>query len=169
MLKAFNYTLPERLLSGITLAMFSAVVILVLAQVFFRYVMQISVPWTEEMARILFQISVMSGFAFAYKERENIVVDFIFENLSQSTKRALSILYCLAMLGLVAFWATGAWKLAKLNMMSELITISWFKIGYLYYWEFFMLLLLGLYILIDIYHLAVGKAFFTPAGEECAK
>ena len=155
--RKINYTLPERAVLGAAVVMFIIMIVLTISQVIFRYVLQIPVPWTEEAARVLFILAVLSGFAFAYREDEHIFVDFLFDQYPEKLKRIVSILFKLSILGFLAFWLRGTWQLISVNWNNELITIPWFRVAYLYIWEFIMLLLLGVYIVIDLKKLILNK------------
>jgi len=159
-----NYTLPERTILCAAVVMFIIMITLTLSQVLFRYVLQIPAPWTEEAARVLFILSVLSGFAFAYREDEHIFVDFLFNQYPDKVKKNVSILFKLSILGFLAFWLRGTWQLIFVNWNNGLITIPWFRVAYLYIWEFAMLLLLGFYLLIDLKDLMLGQ--YTFAGDE---
>lgn len=155
-----RYTLAERGLVGLCMAMFVAMIFATLAQVVFRYVLEIAVPWTEEAARALFVLSMVMSMAFAYREREHIVVDFLFVKLSPVAQRRLGLVFDLAILGFLAAWARGAWRLAEINWNSTLVTIPFFRVAYFYVWEVAAILLFLLYVLLD----AVARVRGEGAG-----
>lgn len=156
-MKPVTYTLPERLLIGAAFVMFAAMIAATLGQVLFRYFLQISVPWTEEAARALFVMANLTGIAIAYREREHIIVDFLFTRLPPKLQRGLSVLFSLMTLGFLAFWARGSWAMVGRNWNVELITAAWFRVAYFYVWELGMIALMAVYILLDIRGLVTGK------------
>lgn len=131
------------------MALFVAMILATLAQVVFRYVLEIPVPWTEEAARALFVLSMVMSMAFAYREREHIVVDFLFVKLSPVSQRRLGLVFNLAILAFLAAWARGAWRLAEINWNSTLVTIPFFRVAYFYIWEVAAILLFLLYVVLD--------------------
>ncbi|QIB34631.1 TRAP transporter small permease [Ancylobacter pratisalsi] len=156
----------ERMVQVAAFAMFAAMFVLTLAQVLFRYFLQIPVPWTEEAARALFVMSVLSGIALAYRQREHVVVDFLFAQFSPRMKRGFSIAFGLSILFFLAFWASGAILMAQRNWSISLITISWFRISYYYLWELAMIALLAVYVLIDLKNLLTGRIVSLQTGEQ---
>ena len=71
----------ENSLEWITMIGFSGMLLATIWQVLFRYVLKISVPWTEELARILFIMTMFLGIAIAIREDEHIIVDFLFKSV----------------------------------------------------------------------------------------
>lgn len=144
-----RYTLVERVLINICLAMFWAMILATLGQILFRYVLEVSVSWTEEAARALFVLSMVMSMAFAYREKEHVVVDFLFAKLPSGVQRWLGLAFNLFILAFLTFWARGALRLAELNWESSLITVPWFRVSYFYIWELAAITLLFLYVLAD--------------------
>lgn len=146
-----------RVVQTLAFTMFAAMFVLTLAQVLFRYVLQIPVPWTEEAARALFVLATMSGIALAYQKREHIIVDVFYDSLSDKSRRVLSIIFAIAILAFLVLWARGAIGLIERNWTVRLITVSWFRGAYYYIWELAMIVLLGLYVLVDLRDLVTGR------------
>lgn len=156
-------TLAERAIEVVTLVMFVAVLLATLAQVFFRYVAEIPVPWTEELARTLFVLAMLTGIALAYREREHVVVDFLFLRLPPPARRIVKLVFDAAILILLVIWARGALALAELNWGSTLITLEFFRVAYFYLWELFAIALMVLYVLIDMVKtVRTGAASYGP-------
>jgi TRAP-type C4-dicarboxylate transport system permease small subunit len=84
-------------IAGVLLAV---VVVIVLLQVFGRYILQISLSWPEELARYVLVWLMIFGVAAAAAGRSQIVVDTLLELVPASVRRALEALAALA--GLVA-------------------------------------------------------------------
>ncbi len=129
--------------------MFVAMILATLGQIIFRYVLEVSVTWTEEVARSLFVLSMLMAIVFAYREREHIIVDFLYANMPPAVQRWLGIVFNLCILAFIAFAARGAWRLAELNWTSTLITVPAFSVAYFYIWQLFALALLFLYVVLD--------------------
>jgi TRAP-type C4-dicarboxylate transport system permease small subunit len=84
-------------IAGVLLAL---VVVIVLLQVFGRYILRISLSWPEELARYILVWLMIFGVAAAAASRSQIVVDTLLELVPASVRRALEALSALA--GLVA-------------------------------------------------------------------
>lgn len=84
-------------IAGVLLAL---VVVIVLLQVFGRYILRISLSWPEELARYVLVWLMIFGAAAAAASRSQIVVDTLLELVPASVRRALEALSALA--GLVA-------------------------------------------------------------------
>ena len=84
-------------IAGVLLAV---VVVIVLIQVFGRYVLQMSLSWPEELARYVLVWLTIFGVAAAAATRSQIVVDTILELVSPRARRVMEGLGALA--GLVA-------------------------------------------------------------------
>jgi C4-dicarboxylate transporter, DctQ subunit len=84
-------------IAGVLLAL---VVVIVLLQVFGRYILRISLSWPEELARYVLVWLMIFGVAAAAASRSQIVVDTLLELVPVSARRALEALAALA--GLVA-------------------------------------------------------------------
>ena len=156
-MKTREKTLLERLILGASFTMFAGMLVATLAQVMFRYFLQISVPWTEEIARTFFVLSILAGIAFAYAEREHIIIDFIFLKFSPGVQRLMTITFTVCILVLLVFWARGALEMASRNWDVFLITMTWFRVSYFYFWELGMIALLAFYVLLDLRNLIKGE------------
>ncbi len=166
-MKTREKMLPERIVFGVALIMFASMLVATLAQVVFRYFLQISVPWTEEIARSFFVLSILTGIAIAYAEREHIIIDFIFLKFPKTVQRFLTILFAIAILVFLAFWARGTLEMAGRNWDVFLITMTWFRVGYFYVWELCMIALLAVYVLLDLRSLIKGSmtSMLHPSSE----
>lgn len=150
-------TALSRLTAGIALAMFAVMFALTLAQVLFRYFLHLPVPWTEEAARALFVLATLSGIALAWRDRQHIIVDFLYLQSPLAARRWLSVVFALSILGFLALWARGALDLAQRNWTVRLVTIDWFRVAYYYIWELAMIALLAIYVLSDLRDLLTGR------------
>ena len=88
-LKFINQRLEEIFL----VILMSLAVIVVALQVITRYVLQIPLPWSEELARYMFLWLTWVGAAFATKERKHVNIDVVFQKLPRAGKGACTILF----------------------------------------------------------------------------
>lgn len=163
-----RYTLIERILFGSALTMFILMGLSTLAQILFRYFIQTPLPWTEEAARTLFVLSMLMAIAFAYREREHIIVDFLFNKLPAQIRRAAGIGFNIAILAFLGFWARGAIVLAELNWNSTLVTLPFFRVSYFYIWEIGAIALTAIYVLLNTAALVRGDAAATAGPQSMA-
>ena len=70
------------LLDGLAAVLLAATVLLSFVQVVARYVLLISTPWTEELARLCFVWAVFLGAAIGVKRNLHTRVDFLFVQLA---------------------------------------------------------------------------------------
>jgi TRAP-type C4-dicarboxylate transport system permease small subunit len=140
----------ENSLEWITMIGFSGMLLATIGQVIFRYVLEISVPWTEELARILFIITMFLGIAIAIREDEHIVVDFLFKKMNRRLQAFGQIVYNLAIFVLLCFMARGTLTMTKVTWESYMIALEWIRTGYLYSLEFIAILLMMLYVVLKV-------------------
>ena len=134
-----------------TLVGFSGMLLATGGQVLFRYALRISVPWTEELARILFIQTMFFGIAICIREKEHIVVEFLFSKLPPRLQTVGNIIFNTAIFIFLCFLARGTLAMSKMTWGSYMIALDWIRTGYLYFGEFIAIILMMLYILIIIY------------------
>lgn len=88
----------ERLLFGLGLTM----AILVAVQVFFRYVLNQSLFWSEELARYLLVWLTFLGTSAAYYRKANPGVDFLYARVSPGLRKTADVMIHCVSIGLFA-------------------------------------------------------------------
>ena len=78
----------EKMLCVIFLALMSIIIVL---QVFFRYVLNNSLSWSEELARYLFIWMIYVGISYGVKMHKHICVDAVYTFMPKSIKRGYAI------------------------------------------------------------------------------
>jgi TRAP-type C4-dicarboxylate transport system permease small subunit len=139
----------DRIAEIAALSAFATMMGATLLQVAARY-LHLALDWTEELARILFLASMMIGIALATRRREHIVVDFLFAAISRRAQIALSILFDIAILVLLAVWIRGALRLMALNAGATFVTVPWLTVSALYAVEAFGIALMMLFVAADL-------------------
>lgn len=71
----------DRIFKPITLVFLVIIIIACVLQVFSRYILNSSIPWTEELARYCFIWANMLGAAILVKKKGHAVIDFLVKNL----------------------------------------------------------------------------------------
>jgi TRAP-type C4-dicarboxylate transport system permease small subunit len=101
---------------SLTLIVFVCMLLLVVAQVFFRYVLEVSVPWTEEAARWFYAYQIFLGCTIATREGLHLKATFLLDRFPPPLKAAVECLIAAAGLvflagivwgGVVMVWATS--------------------------------------------------------------
>jgi len=91
---------------NLALAAFVCMLILVVAQVFFRYVLQVAVPWTEEAARWFYAYQILLGCTIAARDKLHLQVTFVLERFPPRLKAAAE---CVIAVGGLIFLAGVIW------------------------------------------------------------
>lgn len=90
----------EKMICVVCLALMS---VLIVVQVFFRYVLNNSLSWSEEMARYLFIWMIYIGISYGVKMDKHICVDAVYTFMPKGVKRWYAIVaYALFLIFAVA-------------------------------------------------------------------
>ena len=73
----------EKIICVVLLALMSVIIVV---QVFFRYVLQNSLSWSEELARYMFIWLIYIGISYGVKERKHICVDAVYAFMPKKVK-----------------------------------------------------------------------------------
>ena len=85
-----------KLLEVGVLTAFVAMLVLATAQVFFRYVLQVSVPWTEEAARWFYAWQIFLGSALAAKRGLHLRATFLLERFPPPLRAVVDLIIGMA-------------------------------------------------------------------------
>ena len=140
----------ENGIEAIALFGFVVMMLVTLLQVVARYVLHISLPWTEELARTLFLTTMMVGIALAVRRREHIAVDFLFLRLPVSVQVKVHIVFAVGILLFLAVWLRGALRMADVNQMATYVSLPWLRVATTYQVEVAAIALMIVYVLIDL-------------------
>jgi len=120
-----------KIMENVVLLVFICMLILVISQVFFRYVLRISVPWTEEAARWFYIWQIFLGSALAMKYKLHIRVVFMREKLSPAMQKWLDLGSVL--LGLAFFGGVWWGAISMMRTMYPIYAASFnVRMTYLY-------------------------------------
>ncbi len=122
----------ERTLVVVAMTAFVIMLVVTVSQVVFRYVLMISVPWTEELARILFVVSMFLGLAVATLRGEHIVVDFLLKRFRPRAARVAQTVFSVAAIVFLLLLTRGAIVMAEATWETYFVAIGWFRVGYVY-------------------------------------
>jgi TRAP-type C4-dicarboxylate transport system permease small subunit len=122
----------NRWVDGIVVGLFAATLVLVNVQIVCRFVLSISVPWTEEVSRLLFIWLAYLGAAVGFREGTLIVIDTVPELLGPRASRVLDPLVRVVSFAVVAFLFAGSIPLVRSVWPTTLATVDWVSNGWTY-------------------------------------
>ena len=105
-------------------------VILILVQVFCRYVLSSSLAWSEEVCKLLFYATIMFGTAVCVTEKRHIVIDILPLALSRAGKRWLFLgIYLLMLLfGFYIMFFGYSFAMANMRQATPALQISFGRV-----------------------------------------
>lgn len=116
----------------ITILAFIVMVIVVLLQVIFRYVMRISVPWTEEFARYLLILITFVGGALAVRDKQHIAVTAIIDKLPKKLRYYLNKCFNISIILFLVAVFKGSIIMVNLTWETPVGSIYWLSTGKIY-------------------------------------
>ena len=119
-------------LDTIVTLVFIFMLLCAIMQVFFRYVLQISVPWTEEAARFALICVTFWGGATAMREREHIEITTFLEKLPKKPRLLMQLVFIVAMGIFLVNVFVGSLGMIKLTWNTPVGSIGWLKTGHVY-------------------------------------
>ena len=126
-MQAFN-----RSLDLIAALLFAAALILVNVQIVCRFVLSISVPWTEEVSRLVFIWLAFLGAALGAREGSLIVIDTLPEFVGQRWNTIMGPIVRLFSLAVILFLFIGSIPLVNSVWPTTLATVDWISNGWAY-------------------------------------
>ena len=96
-------------------ALFSVMILVSLLQVFFRYVLNDSLTWSEELARYLFVWTAFLGSIIALHRGLHIDVDVLTSIVGKKTKTCLALLAKACMIALLLVLTVYGWRIVMLT------------------------------------------------------
>lgn len=124
--------LLNRWVDGAVIGLFAATLVLVNVQIVCRFVLSISVPWTEEVSRLLFIWLAYLGAAIGLREGTLIVIDTVPELLGAPARRLLDPLVRVVSLAVVLFMFAASIPLVRSVWPTTLATVDWISNGWAY-------------------------------------
>jgi len=108
-----------------SLSIFFVLVLLVILQVFFRYVLQISVPWTEELARVMYMWLVFIGIIIVEAENINIRTTYFLDKMSLKVRYVMEIIINVSAIVFLLVLFYGSILITKESWVYMLGSIPW--------------------------------------------
>jgi TRAP-type C4-dicarboxylate transport system permease small subunit len=129
--KAGFWPAMDLLLEVIIALLFVTMVSTSAAQVFFRYVLNASLVWSEELARYLFVWIVFLASPLGIHRGIHIGVDLVITHLPSKWRRATMVFTCLFILIFLNFLVVLGLRVVKMNMTQTSIAME-IPMGYIY-------------------------------------
>ncbi len=102
-----------------------------LVQIFFRYVLNNPVGWTEELSILCWMWGILWGAAFVVTESDEVRFDIVYGNVSEGVRRVFTVITGLALIGLYGVSLPAAWSFVAF-MKVERSAYLHVPISYLY-------------------------------------
>ena len=122
----------DKLVDAFMTFMFSLVFLVVLLQIFCRYVLGSPLVWSEELSRFIFIWVSLVGWTQAVRSGTHIRITFFEERLPEPIRKALHFLFHL---GSILFLCTLTWLgclLSRRTFGRSLVTLTDIPVGLLY-------------------------------------
>lgn len=86
---------------------------LALAQVLFRYVLQISVPWTEEFSRLLYGVLIFNGVVLLEAEKSQMKTTFLIDLMPKKVSYIIQIVLNILSIGFLLLMIIGSLRMVN--------------------------------------------------------
>jgi C4-dicarboxylate transporter DctQ subunit len=122
----------NRTLDIIAALLFAAALMLVNLQIVCRFVLSISVPWTEEVSRLVFIWLAFLGASIGVREGSLIVIDTLPEIVGPRWQAVMGPLIRLISLAIILFMFAASIPLVQSVWPTTLATVDWISNGWAY-------------------------------------
>lgn len=122
----------KKLLYYLGLFLFSTLIAILLIQIIFRFFLNLSVPWTEEMSRIIFIHFCFLGTAIAIMEKEMIVIDTILSRINGKARQLIEVLITVFTFIFILILFIGSLKMMISVWPTRFSTMDKVSTGWLY-------------------------------------
>jgi TRAP-type C4-dicarboxylate transport system permease small subunit len=151
-------------LEGVIVAALILMTLVLLLQVFARYVAKISIPWTEELARYLLVLMTFTGAALALRDKQHIAITFLLERLPDTPRICFELFFNVVIMLFLGAVFRGSLTMVDLTWETPAGTIPWITTGKLYLiLPFATLIMLG-YLLAQVFQAAKRLSAQLGAG-----
>ena len=117
---------------GVAIAAFLIMLGSSILQVFLRYLTDISLMWTEELARLMCVFTTYFGAVVVLMLREHIRVDVLDAHLGARGRAIAALISDVLVTWFLIVFAVGCWLMARATWETETATMDWFRMGYVY-------------------------------------
>ena len=152
-------SIPDLILVGL----FSTILLIILVAVFFRYVINHSLFWSDEVVRYLFVWFTLLGAALVLRDRRHIRVEYFVEHLPRDVRRAVELAGLVLILTFNVFLAVAGmlWVRETAGAVTPALGLP---LNWVYYAALPITAALGSWFAVQ--RLAAGKYAELDAGQE---
>jgi TRAP-type transport system small permease protein len=122
----------NRALDVLAALLFAAALALVNLQILCRFVLSVSVPWTEEVSRLVFIWLAFVGAAIGAREASLIVIDTLPELIGPRWNAVMGPLVRIVSLAIILFMFLASLPLVQSVWPTTLATVEWISNGWAY-------------------------------------
>jgi TRAP-type C4-dicarboxylate transport system permease small subunit len=123
----------EGFLKSVLIALFAIIIVCVSLQVFYRYVLNDPLTWSEELARFSFMWMVFLGLGLAERDDQHIAVDFFVGKMSSGVQRIIRIaveIFCIVVLAIACYKSFGVIQVqAAMRSVALNISMAYFAVA----------------------------------------
>jgi TRAP-type C4-dicarboxylate transport system permease small subunit len=123
-----------RVMNWLMIGLMSFMVLFIVAQVFFRYVLMKPLSWSEELSGYLFSGVFFFGAVLLYRESRHINMSLLVESIKNRFLREL-----VAVIAHLSLFSSGGHGLVFLSMAMQILefevvspSMEWLRIGYVF-------------------------------------
>ncbi|MDR0440242.1 MAG: TRAP transporter small permease [Candidatus Accumulibacter sp.] len=115
------------------LALFAVIIVSVSLQVFYRYVLNDPLTWSEELARFSFMWMVFLGLGLAERDDQHIAVDFFVGKMPSGMQKIIRIavdVFCIVVLAVACYQSLGVIRVqAAMRSVALNISMAYFAVA----------------------------------------
>jgi TRAP-type transport system small permease protein len=115
----------DRLAGCFIIVVMAVMIIIVSAQVFMRYVLNLSIDWADELARLCFVWTIFLGIPLALRRGGHIVMVLVLDRVTSGTRDLLYRAMCGLSLGMMLLITWEAWKATRESWHDVIPTLGW--------------------------------------------
>lgn len=123
---------PIDLFETINVAALILMIVIVALQITARYILRISIPWTEEAARYTLILITFLGAAISLARDEHIRINVLLERISPKKRGYLQLVYDVVIALFLAMVFRGSLQMIQLTWETPAGTIGWITTGKIY-------------------------------------
>ncbi len=121
-----------RLLDAVMILFFIVIFCVVLAQIYYRYIIASPLVWSEELSRCIFIWVSLLGWVLATRSGTHIRITFFQERLPLPVQRALDFIFKLCEIAFLAVLFRLGWEMSARTWGRSAVTITQITQGMVY-------------------------------------
>ena len=116
---------------AIAALMLATMFVCFILQIFFRYVLNSPVGWTEELSTLMWIWGILWGAVFVLKERDEVRFDIIYSVVSERTRRVFTVITGVALVALYVIALPGVFAYVTFMKVEKSAYLG-IRLDYLY-------------------------------------